>query len=178
MRLPAPRSARFDDPNLVSCAGLVPVDGVGRPVRPARAARRAGEDRREGRRQRRDEDPRADRGHGRAARTRSTTWTCCATAACAGCSTGCGRPRRWGRSCGCSPSATSANSTPSPPGCCPARGSGADPARRGPAHHRRHRRHRAQTYGYAKQGAGRGYTGVKGLNALLAIVSTTRCRRR
>jgi hypothetical protein len=32
-----------------------------------------------------------------------------------------------------------------------------------------------QTYGYAKQGAGRGYTGVKGLNALLAIVSTTGC---
>ena len=28
------------------------------------------------------------------------------------------------------------------------------------------------TYGYAKQGAGRGYTGVKGLNALLAVVST------
>ena len=29
-----------------------------------------------------------------------------------------------------------------------------------------------QAYGYAKQGAGRGYTGVKGLNALLAVVST------
>ena len=29
-----------------------------------------------------------------------------------------------------------------------------------------------QTYGYVKQGAGRGYTGTKGLNALLAIVST------
>ena len=29
------------------------------------------------------------------------------------------------------------------------------------------------TYGYAKQGAGRGYTGVKGLNALLAVVSTS-----
>ncbi len=29
-----------------------------------------------------------------------------------------------------------------------------------------------QTYGYAKQGAGRGYTGVMGLNALLAVVST------
>ncbi len=29
-----------------------------------------------------------------------------------------------------------------------------------------------QTYGYAKHGAGRGYTGVKGLNALLGIVST------
>ena len=31
-----------------------------------------------------------------------------------------------------------------------------------------------RTYGYAKQGAGRGYTGVKGLNALLAVVSTVR----
>ena len=29
-----------------------------------------------------------------------------------------------------------------------------------------------QTFGYAKQGAGRGYSGVKGLNALLATVST------
>jgi hypothetical protein len=29
-----------------------------------------------------------------------------------------------------------------------------------------------QTYGYAKQGAGRGYTGTKGLNALLAVVCT------
>ena len=31
-----------------------------------------------------------------------------------------------------------------------------------------------QTYGYAKQGAGYGYTGVKGLNALLATASTRR----
>jgi Transposase DDE domain group 1 len=29
-----------------------------------------------------------------------------------------------------------------------------------------------QTYGYAKQGAGRGYTGINGLNALLAVIST------
>jgi hypothetical protein len=29
-----------------------------------------------------------------------------------------------------------------------------------------------QTYGYTKQGAGYGYTGVKGINALLATVST------
>lgn len=29
-----------------------------------------------------------------------------------------------------------------------------------------------QTYGYAKQGAGRGYTGVNGLNTLLATIST------
>lgn len=28
------------------------------------------------------------------------------------------------------------------------------------------------TYGYAKQGAGRGYTGVKGLNALLVTICT------
>jgi len=29
-----------------------------------------------------------------------------------------------------------------------------------------------QTYGYAKQGTGRGYSGVKGLNALIGIIST------
>ena len=33
-----------------------------------------------------------------------------------------------------------------------------------------------QTYGYAKQGAGRGYTGTKGLNVLLAILSTPTSR--
>ena len=32
------------------------------------------------------------------------------------------------------------------------------------------------TFGYAKQGAGRGYTGVKGLNVLLAIISTPTSR--
>ena len=32
------------------------------------------------------------------------------------------------------------------------------------------------THGYAKQGAGYGYTGVKGLNALLAVVSTPTVR--
>ena len=31
------------------------------------------------------------------------------------------------------------------------------------------------TFGYAKQGAGYGYTGVKGLNALLATASTATC---
>jgi hypothetical protein len=35
-----------------------------------------------------------------------------------------------------------------------------------------------QTYGYAKQGAGRGYTGTKGLNALLVIVAGAGDRRR
>ena len=33
-----------------------------------------------------------------------------------------------------------------------------------------------QTHGYAKQGAGRGYTGVKGLNVLLGILSTPTSR--
>ena len=33
-----------------------------------------------------------------------------------------------------------------------------------------------QTYGYGKQGAGRGYTWVKGLNALLAVLSTPTSR--
>jgi len=32
-----------------------------------------------------------------------------------------------------------------------------------------------QTYGYAKQAAGRGYTGVKGLNALVAATRLRRC---
>ncbi len=32
------------------------------------------------------------------------------------------------------------------------------------------------TFGYAKQGTGRGYTGVKGLNALLAVLSTASSR--
>jgi len=32
------------------------------------------------------------------------------------------------------------------------------------------------TFGYAKQGAGRGYTGVKGLNVLLGIISTPTSR--
>ena len=32
------------------------------------------------------------------------------------------------------------------------------------------------TFGYAKQGAGRGYTGVKGLNVLLAVISTPTSR--
>jgi hypothetical protein len=32
------------------------------------------------------------------------------------------------------------------------------------------------TFGYAKQGAGRGYTGVKGLNVLIAIISTPTSR--
>ena len=92
---------------------------------------------------------------------------------------GAGARRRWGRSCGCSPSATSASSTPSPPGCWPGWPAATpvlpgadqlvfvdidDTVR--------------QTYGYAKQGAGRGYTGVKGLNALLAVDLHPDCRRR
>ena len=108
----------------------------------------------------------------------STTWTCCATVGWAGCSPGSGRRRRWDRSCARSRSGTCASSTRSPRGCC-------EPGRAGPAAAGR----RADllwldiddtveaTYGYAKQGAGYGYTGVKGLNALIATVSTPTRRR-
>jgi hypothetical protein len=44
-----------------------------------------------------------------------TDLDCCGAAGCAGCSPGCARRRRWGVPAGCSPSATSASSTPSPP---------------------------------------------------------------
>lgn len=44
-------------------------------------------------------------------------------------------------------------------------------SRRGRAGLHRRRRHGPAGYGYAKQGAGRGYTGTKGLNALLAIAA-------
>ena len=166
-------SARFDDPNLVSCRRAGRGARAGRAVRAAtllaerltlagagrgerggegpgaggRDGRRGGLDRRHG--------PAAPRRDGPAVRP------------------GSGRPRRWARSCAGSPSATSANSTRSPPACWPALARATpilpgadrvafldidDTVR--------------QTYGYAKQGAGRGYTGVKGLNALLAIVST------
>ena len=167
MRLSHARAAisvRFDDPNLVSCAGLVPVMALAARCGLTSAAGREAHAGREGHRERgRRRSSRWSRGWSRA-RTRSPTWTCCATAGWAASSTGCGRRRRWARSCARSPSATSANSTPSPPGCWP----GSPPATpllpgadqmvfvdiddtvR-------------QTYGYAKQGAGRGYTGVKGL---------------
>jgi hypothetical protein len=106
-------SVRFDDPNLVSCAGLVPVmalpDRCGLGVvitgrltvsgkgsaNPAVkilaliAGMIAGADSIS------DMDL-----------LRHGGW--------AGCSTRSGPRRRWARSCGCSPSATSANSTPSP----------------------------------------------------------------
>ena len=87
----------------------------------------------------------------------------------------CARPRRWARSCGCSPSGTCASSTRSPPGLL-TRLAGATPILPGVSvvafvdidDTVR------ETFGYAKQGAGRGYSGVKGLNALLATVSTPR----
>jgi hypothetical protein len=101
------------------------------------------------------------------------TRTCCATAGCHGCSTRCGPHRRWGCSCARSPSATSANSTRSPPGCWPgcARPRHCSPAGDRLAYLDVDDTIRG-TYGYAKQGAGRGYNGVNGLNALLATLST------
>jgi hypothetical protein len=78
-----------------------------------------------------------------------------------------------GCSCARSPSATPASSTRSPPGGWPgcARPRRCFPAGIGwptststtPS---------GGTYGYAEQGAGRGYSGVNGLNVLLATLST------
>src|SRR5512139_2161254 len=101
------------------------------------------------------------------------TWPYCATAPWAPSSTDPMRPRRWGRSCGSSPSVTSANSTPSHPAYW----------RDWP-----NARHYSEeidgtvmvdlddtiieVHGYAKQGSGYGYSGVRGLNALIATVRT------
>ena len=100
-------------------------------------------------------------------------WPCCGTAGWAGCSPGCGRRRRWARSCARSGSVTSASSTRSRSRFltgltrhAPLISTGADVTFVDIDDTVR------QTYGYAKQGAGYGYTGVKGLNALLATAST------
>ena len=100
-------------------------------------------------------------------------WTGCVMAGWAGCSAGSGHRRRWAPSCGRSRSATSASSTRSPrtllvnlAGHTPLLGDvdrlcwvDVDDTVK-------------QTYGYAKQGAGYGYTRIKGLNALVGVLST------
>ncbi len=161
----------FDDPNLVSAAGLVPMlrlaesaglydllEGlsVGSPNPVAKATSWSA-----------GCSP---------ARTRSMTSTCCGTAGWAGCSTVSGRPRRSGRSCVRSPTGTCSSSTRWAGGCwpasqlgCPGLIAGSDPEgiafldvddTIGEVH------------GYAKQGAAFGYSGVRGLNLQLATIST------
>ena len=91
------------------------------------------------------------------------------------------RPRPWVRSCVRSPSGTSASSTPSPPDSLgnlavsapvlASRGAGqfvyvdVDDTI-------------IEVHGYKKQGAGYGYSGVRGLNALLATATHRRLRPR
>jgi hypothetical protein len=101
------------------------------------------------------------------------TWTCCGMVGWPGCSAGSGRRRRWAASCVRSGSAT-------------VRQLDAVAARllAGLAGHTPLLRDADQmvlvdvddtvkaTYGYAKQGSGYGYTKVKGLNALVGIIST------
>ena len=148
-------------------------------MRAGGAARRAAEDRGEGRRERGGEDPRPGRGHGRAARTRSTTWTCCATAGWAGLFDGVRAPSTLGTflrpftfghvrqldAVAAGLLARLAAATPVLPGADQLVFVDIDDTVR-------------QTYGYAKQGAGRGYTGIKGLNALLGGRLHPDCRRR
>ena len=107
--------------------------------------------------------------------TPSTTWRCCGTARWAGCSAGCGRRRRWGRSCGRSPSAMSASSTRSPPGCwstwpggrrcCPARTSWPTSTSMTRC---------ARPTATPSRAPGAATPASTGLNALLAIVSHAR----
>ena len=164
-------SAVFDDPNLVSCAGLVAGDAAGRAgwlsqLVGERLSVAVGERGGEGR-------PRWSRGWS-PARTRSMTWTCCGTAGWVGCSPGCGRRRRWARSCARSRSGMSGSSTRSPPAVDHGWQPGETPLLAGAG--------RGgvvdiddtvrEIHGYAKQGAGYGYTGVKGLNALIGDLST------
>ena len=167
MRLSHARAAisvRFDDPNLVSCAGLVPVMALAERCGLAALLADAADAGREGHGERRRE------GHSRwsrgwsPARTRSTTWTCCATAGWAGCSTGVRAPSTLGTflraftfghvrqldAVAARLLARLAAATPLLPGADQLVFVDIDDTVR-------------QTYGYAKQGAGCGYTGVKGL---------------
>ena len=123
-------SASFDDPNLVSRGGLVPVMALAERAglealvrRHVRIAAKTGV------------YPEVKVGclvaGMAAAPTRSMTWTCCGTARCRSCSTGSGRRPRWGRSCARSPGAMSASwrrragscwrNWPGRRRCCPAR---------------------------------------------------------
>ena len=174
--MPAPvRSARFDDPSLVSCAGLVPALALAGRAGLVRAGRPASDGARWCRCRGRGEGVARWSRAWSPGRTRSPTWTCCGTAGWPGCSPGCGRPRRWARSCGRSGSVMSVSSTRSPPGSWPALAQHAPIICAGePVTYLDVDDTVRATFGYAKQGAGYGYTGVKGLNALLATVSTRR----
>ena len=156
------RAVRRSEPRVVCRAGA--GHGAGRPLRAGQRCSSSGS------RSRRRAAPTPRRRSSPsspgwcAARTRSTTWTCCATAACPGCSTGVRAPSTLGtflrlftfghvRQLDAVAAGLLARLARR---CryCPAPSKFVlvdidDTVR--------------QTYGYAKQGAGRGYTGVKGL---------------
>ena len=164
--------ARFDDPNLVSCAGLVPVMALADRCGLASAARRAAEDRGEGRGERRGEDPRAGRRDG-LRRGLDHDMDLLRHGGMGRLFTGVRAPSTLGTflrlftfghvrqldAVAAGLLARLAAATPVLPDADQLVFVDIDDTVR-------------QTYGYAKQGAGRGYTGIKGLNALLAVVST------
>src|SRR5512135_3204851 len=94
--------------------------------------------------------------------------TCCGRARCRNCSTGRGPPRRWAAGCGRCAGGMSASSTRSPGRCWSRRG-GLAPARP-PGRDVTVDLDSTicEVYGLAKQGAARGYTGVRGYHPLLA----------
>jgi Transposase DDE domain group 1 len=169
---PADVSAVFDDPNLVSCAGLAPVvslahraglaDVVSDTVTlPGEGAANAAC---KCRRWWRGWSP---------GRTASRIWTCCATVGWESCSAASGRPRRWARFYARLPSATHYQFDTVAAGVLSNLAqqypvlSGVDQV----AYVDVDDTNKA-THGYAKQGVGYGYSGTKGLNALIATVST------
>src|SRR5918997_1383220 len=99
---PSAVDAVFDDPNLVSCAGLAPVLALGQrcglhDLVDARVAVHV-----PGGANPAVKVPALIAGMV-AGWTASTIWTCSGTAGWTGCSARCGHPRRWARSCAACP---------------------------------------------------------------------------
>ena len=167
LHVPAALSAVFDDPNLVSCAGVgsaggagssgwagradhTPCAGVGRTGRQPRFEG-AGAGCWHGRRRR------FDQRHGPAPARRDGPVVQRHPA----------RQRRWASSCAPSPSGMSASSTRVASRFLPRlAGQALHHGRRGAAGVAGHRRHcHPNRRGYAKQAAGRGYTGASGFES-------------
>lgn len=155
-------SVRFNDPNLVSCAGLVAVAALAERAGMPRLLERL-------------TVPAANAGTKLLAVVLGmvATWICCATGRCADCSPASAPRRRWGSSCAASASVTSASSTPSAPGCW----SGWWPAPRCCPAGRRSPTSTSMTpcarpTATPRRAPGAATPGSRGLNVLLATLST------
>ena len=163
----------FDEATLVSAGRAGSGAGVGRACGSAGAGRSAPDGADGQGRARRGEGDRAGRGDGRRGGQHRRHGPAAARRDGPAVHRALRARRRWGRSCAASRSGTCASSTRSPPGWWRT-WPGTTPLLPGAeqiAYLDVDDTIRA-TYGYAKQGAGYGYSGVKGLNALIAALST------